>query len=51
MTKQDKINKDLIEKTDDCFNKGGFPNVEKCLTCTHKESCEGYFDLSLQKRI
>ncbi|MBR4315081.1 MAG: hypothetical protein IKP66_09255 [Lachnospiraceae bacterium] len=51
MTNQDKINKDWIETTNDCFNKGGFPEEVKCLNCNHKESCEGYFELGLQQRI
>lgn len=42
----------MWERTcDECFKKGLEPSVAKCPFCSHKESCEAYLDLSLQKRI
>ena len=42
----------MLDRTlDECFKKGLEPSPAKCPFCSHKESCEGYLDLSLQKRI
>ena len=42
----------MLDRTlDECFKKGLEPSPTKCPFCRHKEFCEAYIDLSLQKRI